>query len=69
MSYNFSIAEDNILKNQLHNLKDTSNPTLFSYILFGDESMLCFPEVVLPWDWQTMCIISLGLHTLRQNKY
>lgn len=46
MSHNFSIAEENISKNQLHNLKDASNPTLFSYISLGDES--CFSEMVLP---------------------
>lgn len=69
MPCNFSIGEDNILKKQSHNLKDASNPPLLSYILLGDESMLCFPEAALPCDWQTMCIISLGLHVLQQNKY
>lgn len=37
MPYNFSIAEDNIFKKQLHNLKDASNPTLFSYISLGER--------------------------------
>lgn len=48
ISHNFSVAEDNIFKNQFHNLKDASNPILFSYTSLDDEGMLCFPEVVLP---------------------